>query len=175
MCARPRRVADYDLMNAALQVVITRGADHTRLADVAAASGLAPATLVQRFGSREGLLEAVAEAFLHDLRGAFQSMTLSPMENLSRGLASLVERGHLGFVSARPAVGSTWSLELRKQLAFCLISAVEQGELPHGDVAALARRIQIAFYGAATAAQMEGVPLNAEAIAALIGELTEAL
>ena len=175
MCARPRRVADYDLMNAALQVVIERGADQTRLADVAAASGLAPATLVQRFGSREGLLEAVAEAFLHDLRATFQSSSLSPMENLSAGLASLVARGHLGFVTTRPIVASIWSLELRKQLAFCLIAAVEQGELPHGDVAALARRIQIAFYGAATAAQLEGTALDMQAVDALVNELTAAL
>src|SRR5688572_11730853 len=102
MCARPRRVADYDLMNAALHVVIERGADQTRLADVAAASGLAPATLVQRFGSREGLLDAVAEAFLHDLRAAFQSDGLAPMAQMSLGLAGLIARSHFAFITSRP-------------------------------------------------------------------------
>jgi len=170
MCARPRRVANADLMDAAIRVIAERGAEQTRLSDVATASGLAPATLVQRFGSREGLLEAVAAAFHHDVRAAFESGPGSSLANLAAALSRVAARRHLGFLVTRPAGAASWSLELRKQIAFSLISAVEQGELPQCDVAALARRLQLTFYGAALAAQLEGTALDVQVIAALIDE-----
>jgi AcrR family transcriptional regulator len=60
--SRPRTIADPDLLDAALGLMHDRGPASLTFAAMAKASGLAPATLVQRFGSKQGLLEA---ALLH--------------------------------------------------------------------------------------------------------------
>lgn len=56
--ARPRSVPDEALLDAALAVMRRAGPDGVTFAAVSAASGLAAATLVQRFGSKRGLLRA---------------------------------------------------------------------------------------------------------------------
>lgn len=60
--ARPRTIADADILMALQAVVGRLGPARLTLADVAAEVGLAPATLVQRFGSKRGLLLAFARA-----------------------------------------------------------------------------------------------------------------
>jgi AcrR family transcriptional regulator len=54
---RPRETTDQHLLAAAHRV-INRVGPHLTLADVAKEAGVSPATLVQRFGSRRGLLLA---------------------------------------------------------------------------------------------------------------------
>ena len=60
--ARPRTIADADILMALHAVVGRIGPARMTLADVAAEVGLSPATLVQRFGSKRGLLLAFARA-----------------------------------------------------------------------------------------------------------------
>ncbi|MDQ3170499.1 MAG: TetR/AcrR family transcriptional regulator [Acidobacteriota bacterium] len=60
--ARPRTIADEDILMALHAVVGRIGPTRMTLADVAAEVGLSPATLVQRFGSKRGLLLAFAKA-----------------------------------------------------------------------------------------------------------------
>ena len=60
--ARPRTVADGDILMALHAVVGRIGPARMTLADVASEVGLSPATLVQRFGSKRGLLLAFAKA-----------------------------------------------------------------------------------------------------------------
>ncbi|HJR58045.1 MAG TPA: TetR/AcrR family transcriptional regulator [Vicinamibacterales bacterium] len=57
MSPRPRATTDEQLLAAAHRVVSRLGPNLT-LADVAAEAGVSPATLVQRFGSKRGLLLA---------------------------------------------------------------------------------------------------------------------
>lgn len=57
MSPRPRATSDTALLAAAHRVVTRLGPNLT-LADVAAEAGVSPATLVQRFGSKRGLLLA---------------------------------------------------------------------------------------------------------------------
>lgn len=57
MSPRPRATSDLDLLTAAHRVVTRLGPNLT-LADVAKEAGVSPATLVQRFGSKRGLLLA---------------------------------------------------------------------------------------------------------------------
>ncbi|MGQ0814358.1 MAG: TetR/AcrR family transcriptional regulator, partial [Gemmatimonadota bacterium] len=166
MCARPRRFADQHIIEAAIRVVGERGAEHMRLADVAAVSGLAPATLVQRFGSREALLDAIATAHVAGVGAAFSGSTGSPLANLRRSLADIAAARHAAFFIPRPAGAAVYSLELRKHIAFSLASAIERGELPHCDVASLARRVQISYYGLTAAALLEGGILDEPAIEA---------
>lgn len=176
MSPRPKRITDTQLLRAAIRVVGERGADQTRLSDVAAVSGLAPATLVQRFGSLAGLLDAVSAALPGEVRELFDRPDTTFLAALAANLALLAGSRHLAFLAARPAGAAAYSLEVRKQIAFSLIRAVEAGELVHCDVALLARRIQIGYYGLATAALLEGRPLGtsdmAELLADVLGELT---
>src|SRR5688572_12314218 len=59
MSPRPRTASDDDILAATHKVISTVGARFT-LADVAKEVGLAPATLIQRFRSKKGLILALA-------------------------------------------------------------------------------------------------------------------
>jgi AcrR family transcriptional regulator len=171
MSPRTRRITNAQLLATASTVVSQRGAEHTRLSDIAAASGLAPATLLQRYGSLERLLDAISASFLEQVLDAFTVYEASPMVALEMSLARIAAARHLTFMAARPAGAAAYSLELRKQIAFSLIGAVEAGELVHCDVAELARRIQIGFYGIATAALLEGQEVSESMIRELLREV----
>lgn len=54
--ARPRRITDEDVLDAARRVIFRTGPADFTLAAVGAESGLAPSTLVLRFGDKRGLL-----------------------------------------------------------------------------------------------------------------------
>lgn len=56
---RPRTVSDVDLLDGALRVMRRTGPDGVTFQSVASETGLAAATLVQRFGSKADLLRAV--------------------------------------------------------------------------------------------------------------------
>lgn len=58
---RPRTVPDEQILVAAATAVGQVGPAHLTLADVAVRVGLSPATLLQRFGSKRGLLLALAD------------------------------------------------------------------------------------------------------------------
>ncbi len=55
---RPRTVPDRDLLDSALLVIRSAGPEALTFAAAAAECGLAASTLVQRFGSKAGLLQA---------------------------------------------------------------------------------------------------------------------
>lgn len=58
--SRPRTRSDEDILDAAEKVLLQRGPHSFTLAEVATEVGLAPATLLQRFGTKQGLLLAFA-------------------------------------------------------------------------------------------------------------------
>jgi AcrR family transcriptional regulator len=60
MSPRPRTVDDEAILRAAATAISRRGPSNFTLADVAKAVNLSPATLVQRFGSKRGLMLALA-------------------------------------------------------------------------------------------------------------------
>jgi AcrR family transcriptional regulator len=171
MSPRTRRITNAQLLATAARVVNERGAHHTRLSDIAAVSGLAPATLLQRFGSLEGLLDAVSADFPAQVGEAFEVAGASPVAALEAGLAMIARQRQWVYLVTRPAGAAAWSLELRKHIAFSLAGAVEAGELVHCDVAGLARRIQIGFYGLAVAALLEGGTVDEAATHDLVVEV----
>lgn len=61
MSPRPRLASDADLLGATHRVLGRVGPVRLTLAEVATEAGVSPATLVQRFGSKRGLLLALAE------------------------------------------------------------------------------------------------------------------
>lgn len=70
MSPRPRTTSDADILAAAYRVVSRVGPNLT-LADVATEAGVSPATLVQRFGSKRGLLLAFAASAPPSVGGEF--------------------------------------------------------------------------------------------------------
>ena len=71
MSPRPRTITDADILAAAGKTIVRLGPAKLTLADVARDAGLAPATLVQRFGSKRGLLLALSRAALDDVEPCF--------------------------------------------------------------------------------------------------------
>ncbi|HVN01778.1 MAG TPA: TetR/AcrR family transcriptional regulator [Caulobacteraceae bacterium] len=59
--ARRKSISDADVLAAAARVMFAAGPGDFTLADVAKAAGVAPATLVQRFGDKHGLVVAALE------------------------------------------------------------------------------------------------------------------
>lgn len=74
MSPRPRTVDDADILMAASQVISRLGPAKVTLADVAKEIGLSPATLVQRFGSKRGLLLALARSGSEGVEACFAAV-----------------------------------------------------------------------------------------------------
>lgn len=75
--ARPRTVTDEALLEAAAAAVAAVGPGALTLADISARVGLSPATLLQRFGSKRGLLLALARHHVDDLPRRLRAATSS--------------------------------------------------------------------------------------------------
>jgi AcrR family transcriptional regulator len=82
---RPRTATDASILEATYRVVARLGPGRLTLADVGREVGLAPATLVQRFGSKRGLLLALARAGAESVGECFAALRAaypSPLEGL---------------------------------------------------------------------------------------------
>lgn len=170
MSPRHRSISDSTLLAVAATVLEERGLEQLRLSDVAAASQLAAPTLVQRFGSREGLLDALATSFVREVRSVFVAAGPPPLTALAGALHHLAATQHIRFFLARPAQAAAYATELRKHIAFSLVAAIETGQLAPCDIAAQARRLQLGYFGAAAAALLEGSALTAEDVRHLVDE-----
>lgn len=73
MSPRPRTATDQHLL-AATQRVVTQLGPHLTLADVAKEAGVSPATLVQRFGSKRGLLLKLASVAAEETDAQFAAI-----------------------------------------------------------------------------------------------------
>ena len=160
MSPRPKTKTDEAILTATLAVVMRIGPTRLTLADVAREAGVSPATLVQRFGSKRGLLLAlaamgstsVAEQFAAIRRIAQRSplraiyayaecmadMAVSP-EALSNNLAFL----QIDLVDPdfhRHALAH--SDAVRAEIRTMLDRAIAAGELARCDTAGLARAVQ---------------------------------
>jgi AcrR family transcriptional regulator len=85
MSPRPRTVDDAAILEATHRAISRLGPTRLTLKDVAREVGLAPATLVQRFGSKRGLLLALAEAGAGSVEACFDAVRAtcaSPLEAL---------------------------------------------------------------------------------------------
>jgi AcrR family transcriptional regulator len=162
--SRKRTTPDADVLAAAGRVISRLGPARFTLADVAAESGLAPATLLQRFGSKRGLLlafakmgeDSVAECFT-ELRRAHSSALatlFAAVEEMSAHAQTPEAMANsLTFLQIhltdpdfhRLAVESTRAIVagLRKLLD----EAVSARELVRCDTARLARVIDALRYG----------------------------
>ena len=74
MSPRPRTVPDEDILGATQRAMSRLGPARLTLAEVAKEAGLSPATLVQRFGSKRGLMLALWAAAVEGVDECFAMM-----------------------------------------------------------------------------------------------------
>ncbi len=88
---RKKITPDAAVLAATMRVMNRMGPARLTLAEVASAAGLAPATLVQRFGSKRGLLLALAESATHRAEECFARARAKHRSPIKAVLATLDE------------------------------------------------------------------------------------
>jgi AcrR family transcriptional regulator len=164
MCPRPRETTDEALLEATARAVARHGPARLTLAHVAAESGVAPATLLQRFGSKRGLLLALARmgsASIEREYAAIRAACASPLAALSKVAACMARMAptpeelanHLAFLHIDLTDPDFHQLALeqaraaRKEFHALLDAAVKAGELASCDTGTLARSVQTTLGG----------------------------
>ena len=74
MSPRPRTVTDEEILGATHRAISALGPAKITLADVAREAGLSAATLVQRFGSKRGLLLALVSSGVDSVESCFTAV-----------------------------------------------------------------------------------------------------
>jgi AcrR family transcriptional regulator len=161
---RPKTVDDGAVLDAAISVIDRDGPAGLTFAAVATEVGLAPATLVQRFGSKRGLLLALAQRGAGsggDSLRAARKRHRSPLRALIGGLVAMsspvaspsVMANQLAFLQIDLGDAEFHELAraharaVRDELESLLEEAVAAGELNPVDVARLAQAAQTTYNG----------------------------
>lgn len=162
---RPRTATDADILAAAARVVTRLGPAGLTLAEVSREAGLAPATVHQRFGSKRGLLLALAAQGAAGVAEPFAAAraagasSLDALRTALRSMAAVVATpdalaNHLALFEMdlrepdfhRLALAHAQGL--RAQITALLDAAVVAGELRAGtDTTRLARAVQVTLNG----------------------------
>jgi len=171
---RPKTVSDDDVVSATGRVLQRVGPARFTLADVAAESGISPATLIQRFGSKRALMVAFARAESAKAAAPFESArrsNASPLGALRVALAGVSEH----FRSRQDVANGLAVLldditddEMRAAAALhaettedaihvLLDEAVAAGELNVSETGDLAKSVQAAWNGAVIQWALRGV------------------
>lgn len=149
--ARPRTTSDEAILQATARAIGQHGPNSLTLGAVAKEAGLAPATLVQRFGSKRGLLLALAERAPDDTRAVFaRARTAAP--------DSPVKALHDAY--AAMAVGINTPQEMANNLAFLQLDLTDPEFRAHAAA-------QTSAFREATAALLDA--------AVFAGELRDAM
>lgn len=164
---RSRTISDEQILNATIELVGHHGVDKLTFASLSAHTGLAPATLVQRFGTKQQLLAAVAKHCLQSMvptLAAAQFDQASPLQailaafrSMAKAVTSVEEfaNGQVFFYLALTdketntllSESMKESLEKVRQM---LDDAIQVKELNPCDTAMLALTIQTTYEGAIT-------------------------
>ncbi len=165
MAGRPRTIPDSAILDAAERAIARRGPAAVTLADVSAEGGLAPATLIQRFRTKRGLLLALAERASAAVQASFnlsrQNHPQSPSAALLAALAGLVPdvatpeqlANLLAFSSlelddaAFRAAAVARITALQDETRLLLRDATAAGELMRHDSARLAQAVSTTYAG----------------------------
>jgi AcrR family transcriptional regulator len=158
MSPRPRTVTDEAILGATQRMMSRLGPIRLTLADVAREAGLSPATLVQRFGSKRGLLLAVSTGAADSVDACFDAIRAqhrSPLAALIAAATFMTQfttrpeelANHLAFLQidlSDPDFHKlTLEMSVRHQARYeaLLKETVTAGELRPCDTAGLARAI----------------------------------
>ncbi|MEV1001596.1 helix-turn-helix domain-containing protein [Nonomuraea sp. NPDC050202] len=163
---RPRTTSDEAILGATARAIGRHGPQGLTLAAVAQEAGLSPATLVQRFGSKRGLLLAFAAHATSTAAEPFERARqehASPLAALRAALVHLAEgvstpeelSGSLGFLQLDltdpdfRAHAAEHARRTRDEIAALLAAAAAAGELTaEAESGSLARAVQVAYNGA---------------------------
>ena len=162
---RPKTVGDDAVLDAAVRVVDRAGPGNLTLAAVAHEVGLAPATLVQRFASKRGLLLAIARRAADDAGSSLHRAARrhrSPLRAIASGLVAMSSpvsspealANQLAFLQLDLQDPEFHELALahtaavRHEIEALLDAAVAAGELAEQDTARLAQAVQTTYNGA---------------------------
>jgi AcrR family transcriptional regulator len=165
MSPRPRQASDEAILAAVLRAVTALGPARLTLADVAREAGLSAAALVQRFGSKRGLLLAFAAQGPEGNRFLFDSLRAAHRSPVARLLAMADAMSMMGATPDEIAntlaflqidltdpdfhrfalASSTQTYDGIRQL---VVEAVAAGELAPCPAARLARALQATMNGA---------------------------
>jgi AcrR family transcriptional regulator len=155
---RPRTVTDEQIMEGVTAVIGRVGPAKLRLADVGKEIGLSAATLVQRYGSKRGLLLAVATSAVESIDACFDMVRAAHRSPLAAVVAAATDitryvdtpeevANHLAFLQmdlSDPDFNRLMVINSRKMLdgyRRLLREAVDAGELVECDTERLARAI----------------------------------
>ncbi len=162
---RSKTVTDDAVMDAALRLVERGGPAGLTFAAVGREVGLAPATVIQRFGSKKGLLLAVAGREAGSGGEAIRLAAArhrSPLRALTAGLLRMSSSvgspeamaNHLAFLQMDLSDPDFHRLALahaeavRAEIEALLDAAVGAGEIAATDTARLAQTVQSTYNGA---------------------------
>lgn len=165
MSPRPRTTSDETILDAVAQVISRIGPGTLTLADVAEEAGHSPAGLVQRFGSKRGLLLALARqraGAVHAGFAAARARNPSPTESLMDALAGMTRHAdtpdglshHLAFAlmdlhdAEFHRAAFDHARAMLDELGASLYAMVAAGELAPCDTESVARTVQTAYNGA---------------------------
>jgi len=162
---RPRKASDAEILAAAARVMGRVAPSGLTLAEVAAEAGLTPSAVVQRFGSKQGLLAALTRQAAADVPNAFAALRArhrSPLAALRAHARAFAGMGasaaglahHLAYLQldltdpAMHAAARAQASATRSELARLLADAVALGELtPDADPRRLARLVEVTLPG----------------------------
>lgn len=164
MSPRPRLLPDSEILLATTRVIERVGPARMTLAGVAQEVGLAPATLVQRFGSKRGLLLSLARRGASGVReqlAAIRAAARSPLRaiaDVARCMAGMAKSpealaNHLAFFEMDLADRDFHRLSLqharqfRAEIRSWIEEAVRAGELRKCPTAKLANAVQAVIGG----------------------------
>lgn len=168
MSPRTRTASDDEIIDAAIRAIGRTGPARLTLAAVAEEVGLAPATLLQRFGSKRGLLLAVSRRGVEDNAAAFaaaRAANPSPLGALMDVLLATARwfdspealANHLAFLQMDLTdpeflqLAAAASGAIRDGIRALLDDAVAAGELAPCDTARLASAIDATHGGSVLA------------------------
>lgn len=162
MAARPRTIGDEQVLAGTAAVLWRIGPDRLTLADVSAETGLKPPTLLQRFGSKRGLLLACLEWLAGSVDAAFATekapQALVALENGLLALIAGIETPetlahHLAFFQSGlddpdfQAAAVRRAGAIRAQVKVLLDAAVQSGELVRCQTVRVARAVETTYNG----------------------------
>jgi len=165
MSPRPRKVSDAEVFEAAHRIMSRLGPAQWTLADIATEVGLTPAALVQRFGSKRGLMVALTgevAGAIPEMFAQLRASQASPLAALRAYADCMARMGesprelahHLAYLQldltdpelhkhVRAQASAT-----RAAVRGLLDEAAACGELaPSTDTAALARSVEVTLSG----------------------------
>ena len=162
---RPRKRTDEQLIEAAARVIGARGPHELTLADIGREAGIAPATLLQRFGSKRALLLAVAASAPGMISGVFaeaRARSRTPLAALEAALVALASTvsdpdevaNHLAFLALdlRDPEFRQYAVQdsdtFRAEIGALLKDAAADGQLELRNRRPLAELLQAAYHGA---------------------------